>query len=167
MRVEGAFDIEAPREALYRSIVDPALMASCVPGCERIEQIEPALYRAIVTVRIGGIKARFNLVVELTSETPPESVTSVTRGEEGGRASQLVSNNELILIDLGEGRTQVRYASEVSITGRFGKFALGMMKKKATSLADEFARNLRNKIVPAPPAVEGVHSCLIMRSDQR
>jgi hypothetical protein len=32
------------------------------------------------------------------------------------------------------------------VTGRLGRFALGMMKKKAQSLGDEFALNLQRKL---------------------
>ena len=147
MRVDGAFEIDLPREALYRSITDPALMAICVPGCENIEKIDPAIYRAAVRVAIGVIKARFNLVVEVTQETPPECVQSITRGEEGGRASQLTATNQVSLIDLGDGRTRVEYVSDLSVTGRFGRFALGIMRKKAQSIASEFADNLRTRLV--------------------
>lgn len=146
MRVDGAFEVDLPQQALFRSITDPALMAVCVPGCESIEQVDPTTYRAVVNVGLGFIKARFNLVVEVTQEIPFERVYSVTRGEEGGRASQLTATNEVSLIDLGGGRTRVQYASDLSVTGRFGKFALGIMKKKAQSLAREFADNLHAKI---------------------
>lgn len=149
MRVDGAFEIDIPRETLFRSITDPALMAVCVPGCESIERLDAATYRAVVKVALGVIKARFNLVVEVTAEIPPERVQSVTRGEEGGRASQLTATNEVLLVDLGSGRTRVEYQSDLSVTGRFGKFALGMMKKKAQSMAQEFANNLRARIVAA------------------
>jgi carbon monoxide dehydrogenase subunit G len=151
MRVDGAFEIDLPREALYRSITDPALMAICVPGCENIEKIDPAIYRAAVRVAIGVIKARFNLVVEVTRETPPECVQSITRGEEGGRASQLTATNQVSLIDLGDGRTRVEYVSDLSVTGRFGRFALGIMRKKAQSIASEFADNLRTRLVAGAP----------------
>ena len=154
MRVDGAFEIDVPRETLFRSITDPALMAACVPGCENIEQIDPTRYRAVVTVALGAIKARFNLVVEVTQEAYPESVLSVTRGEEGGRASQLTASNQVSLVDLGGGRTRVQYASDLSLTGRFGKFALGIMKKKAQSLAREFAENLRTRMASRPTARE-------------
>ena len=151
MRVDGAFEIDLPREALYRSITDPALMAICVPGCENIEKVDPTIYRAAVRVAIGVIKARFNLVVEVTQETPPECVRSITRGEEGGRASQLTATNQVSLIDLGDGRTRVEYVSDLSVTGRFGRFALGIMRKKAQSIANEFADNLRTKLVAGAP----------------
>jgi carbon monoxide dehydrogenase subunit G len=54
-----------------------------------------------------------------------------------------------LLVDLGGGRSRVEYQSDLSVTGRFGKFALGMMKKKAQSMAQEFANNLRARIVAA------------------
>ena len=38
------------------------------------------------------------------------------------------------------------YRSDVSVTGRLGRFALGMMKKKAQSLGDEFAQNLQARL---------------------
>jgi carbon monoxide dehydrogenase subunit G len=150
MRVDGAFEIDIPRETLFRSITDPALMAACVPGCESIERINATTYRAVVKVALGIITARFDLVVEVTKEIPPESVQSITRGEEGGRASQLTARNEVLLVDLGAGRTRVQYLSDLSVTGRFGKFALGIMKKKAQSMAAEFADNLRARIVAMP-----------------
>jgi len=154
MLVDGEFEIDMPRETLFRVITDPALMAGCVPGCESIEQINPTTYRAVVTVVVAFIKARFNLVVEVTEEIAPETVLSVTRGEEGGRASQLTATNQVSLVDLGAGRTRVRYASDLSVTGRLGKFALGIMKKKAQSMAQEFAENLRARIAPGSDNVD-------------
>jgi carbon monoxide dehydrogenase subunit G len=85
-------------------------------------------------------------------------VQSITRGEEGGRASQLTAMNEVSLVDLGAGRTRVQYQSDLSITGRLGKFALGIMKKKAQSMAAEFADNLRAKIAVAPIPGDAVES---------
>lgn len=148
MLVDGEFEIDMSRETLFRVITNPALMATCIPGCESIEQINPTTYRAVVTVVVAFIKARFNLVVEVTEEIAPEAVRSVTRGEEGGRASMLTATNQVLLVDLGADRTRLRYASDLSVTGRLGKFALGIMKKKAQSMAQEFAENLRAKIAP-------------------
>ena len=155
MRIEGNFDIAASRDAVYRHITDPGLMARCVPGCESIEQISPTGYRARVTISIGGIKARFNLVVEVTREQPPDLVLSQTRGEEGSRASVLAADNELTLVEIDPGTTRVSYASEVSVTGRLGKFALGVMKKKVGAMGQEFADRLREFIQTQAPPLSG------------
>ncbi len=146
MRIEGSFTVAAPPERVFAEITNPALMAGCIPGCEAIEVVDPKTYRARILVEVGPIKARFNLVVEVTEEVPPARVVSVTRGEEGTRASVLSANNELLLAPADGGGTEVKYVSEVSVTGRLGKFGLGIMKKKADALGAKFAENFRGKI---------------------
>lgn len=148
MRIEGSFTVAAPCERVFAEITNPALMAGCIPGCEAIEVIDGKTYRARILVEVGPIKARFNLVVEVTEEEAPVRVASVTRGEEGTRASVISSNNELLLAP-AEGGTEVKYVSEVSVTGRLGKFGLGMMKKKAEQLGAKFAETFRGKIEAA------------------
>ena len=150
MRIEGTFDIAASRDAVYRHITDPGLMARCVPGCESIERISPASYRALVAISVGGISARFNLVVEITREQPPGLVLSRTRGEEGSRASVVAADNELTLVEVDPLTTRVSYASEVSVTGRLGRFALGVMKKKVEAMGQEFANRLCESIQDLP-----------------
>ena len=149
MRIEGTFTVAAPRERVFAEITNPALMASCIPGCEAIEVVDPKTYRARILIEVGPIKARFNLIVEVTQEEPPARVLCVTRGEEGTRASMLSANSELQLADAADGATEVKYASDVSVTGRLGKFGLGMMKKKAESLGAKFAETFRGKIETA------------------
>lgn len=148
MRIEGSFIVAAPPERVFAEITNPALMAGCIPGCEAIEVIDGKTYRARILVEVGPIKARFNLVVEVTEEEAPIRVASVTRGEEGTRASVISSNNELVLAP-ADGGTEVKYLSEVSVTGRLGKFGLGMMKKKAEQLGAKFAETFRGKIEAA------------------
>ena len=60
----------------------------------------------IVKIQVGPISARFSLIVEVTEETPPWRVISVTRGEEGTRASIVSAENvlELALARSGDHR---------------------------------------------------------------
>jgi hypothetical protein len=147
--IEGKFEVAAARERVWLAIRDPLLMASCIPGCERIEAIDPLQYRAVILVEIGPIKARFNLVVAVSREEPFERIASTTRGEEGTRASVLHAENSLTLAALAPNRTEVGYRSEVSVTGRLGKFGLGIMKKKAETLGAQFAMRFRERIEAA------------------
>jgi hypothetical protein len=93
---------------------------------------------------MAGIKARFDLLVQITARDE-SSVWAVTRGDEGGQASRLQADSRVTLAASPEG-TLVTYRSEVSVTGRLGRFALGMMKKKAQNLGEEFAGNLRSRL---------------------
>ena len=146
MRIEDRFVVAAPREQVWIAVKDPAVVAPCIPGCLGVEVISPTLYKAKIRVQVGPIKADFNVDVEIVSETAPEEVRSRTRGEEGSRASSLSADNTLRLTALSDNETEGFYASEAAVVGRLGKFGLGVMKKKAESLAREFAQAFKNKV---------------------
>ena len=146
MKIEDGFTVRAPRERVWAFITDPARMAPCIPGCREIGIVGPTSYRASVRVAIGPIKADFNLEVEIEEEVPPRLARSVTRGEEGTRASTLLARSLLELEEIGPGATAVRYSSDISVVGRLGKFGLGVMKKKAEALGAEFAKAVCERI---------------------
>jgi carbon monoxide dehydrogenase subunit G len=154
MLIEGQFNVQAPPDALMRHLFDAEVMASCVPGCERLEKLDEDRYRSVVVVSLAGVQARFDLLSEVT-QREALAVSAVTRGEEGGQASTLQAETRVTLAS-AEGGTLVAYRSDVSVTGRLGRFALGMMKKKAQSMGEEFAGNLRTRLEDlegAAPAV--------------
>jgi uncharacterized protein len=138
MILNGAFLIKQNQETVWNAIRDPALMAQCVPGCEMAERIDDTRYRARVAVRFGPIAARFDLVVEIEEEIAPELLRSRTRGEEGTRASTVSSSNVMTLSAPEPGTTRVDWSTEVGITGRLGRYGLGLMRKKIESLSEEF-----------------------------
>ncbi len=144
MLIDGQFPVAAPPHALMRHLFDARLMASCLPGCESLEALDGERYRAVVVMAMAGIKARFDLLVQITRRDE-NNIWAATRGEEGGQASKLQADSQVTLTASPEG-TLVAYRSEVAITGRLGRFALGMMKKKAQNLGEEFADNLRHKL---------------------
>jgi carbon monoxide dehydrogenase subunit G len=145
MLIEGQFTVQAPPEALMRHLFDAEVMASCVPGCERLEALDADRFRSVVVVSLAGITARFDLLSEVT-QREALAVSAVTRGEEGGHASTLQAETRLTLTPAEAGGTVVAYRSDVTVTGRLGRFALGMMKKKAQSMGEEFANNLRTRL---------------------
>jgi carbon monoxide dehydrogenase subunit G len=154
MQIDGQFPVAAPPHVLMKHLFDARLMASSLPGCESLERLDEERYRAVLAVALAGVKARFDLQVQVTKRDEL-NVWTVTRGEEGGQASTLQADSQVSLAPTPEG-TLVSYRSEVAVTGRLGRFALGMMKKKAQSLGDEFAANLQKALteleVPAAAA---------------
>jgi len=106
----------------------------------------PGTYKAEVKLQVGPIKAGFKLDVETTEERAPEYSAYTTRGEEGGRASRVSADSTLALKHIDDEHTEVTYASEISVVGRLGKFGLGIMKKKAEAMGDQFVDSLRERV---------------------
>jgi carbon monoxide dehydrogenase subunit G len=146
MHLEGEFTVAAPRLTVWQAVHDPALLARCVPGCEEAAQIGENSYRAVVKAKVGPISARFTLVVDIVEEEAPDRLRIKAQGEEGSRASMLTAESELALSDDGDGRTRVTWASDVNLSGRLGKYGLGLMKKKAESLSAEFVTAFSRRV---------------------
>jgi len=146
MKLEGSFPIAAPRAKVWDAIRDPGLMALCVPGCESAEQVGPQSYRAIVGVKFGPISARFNLMLEIEEEVAPRLVKAKARGEEGSRASMVSSDNIMTLEEVAPDRTEVAWEADVNVTGRLGKYGLGLMKKKVESLSADFVKAFAERV---------------------
>ena len=96
MLIDGQFDVAAAPADVLAHLFDARLMASCLPGCESLEQSGDDRYRAVVAVALAGVKARFDLQVEVT-ERLADGVRATTRGEEGGNASTLQATSEVRL----------------------------------------------------------------------
>ncbi|MBI2153909.1 MAG: hypothetical protein HYV92_06065 [Candidatus Rokubacteria bacterium] len=52
MKIEGSYDVSARRQKVWAAFLDPAQLATAMPGCEKLERLGPDEYRAIL--KIGG-----------------------------------------------------------------------------------------------------------------
>ena len=150
MKIENSFVVPAPRERVWRFIQSAEEVGACVPGCESVAVAGEGRFKAKVKVKIGPIKALFNFDIARLEEQPMESATYSTRGEEGGRASRLSARSLLTLRAIDEGETEITYASEISVSGRLGRFGAGVMKKKADDIGGQFANAVRERIAGSP-----------------
>ena len=146
VKIESSFVVPASREAVWRFIQSAHEVGACVPGCESVDILGDGRFKAKVRVKVGPIKALFNVHIERLDEERMQYASYSTRGEEGGRASRLSARSRLSLRTVGERETEIAYASEISIAGRLGRFGAGVMKKKADDLGRQFAAAVRERI---------------------
>lgn len=146
MKIEKQFTINAPQEDVWKFITDPEKVGPCISGCHEVAITGPSTYKAAIRVQVGPIKTTFNVNIEATEERPPEYSAYITKGEEGGKASRMKAESTLSLTAVDAKQTEVIYTSDINIVGRLGKFGLGIMKKKADSMGDEFVAAVRSQI---------------------
>ena len=158
MKIEGTVLVDAPLARVWPALLDPALMGACIPGCVAVEVVSPTRFRGQVDLKLGPIATRFHVNVAVTEIIDGVSISSTTSGDEGSRASMLSSQNQLSVREAGPGHTEVSYSSAVSLSGRLGKFGLGLMKKTADGMARCFGEalgaQLRQRMEPQPTATE-------------
>lgn len=86
MKIDERFLIEAPIDAVWAFVRNPQTVAPCIPGCEAVEPLSDKLYRS---TSVALVKARFNVVLEITKEFALNRLLRITKGEEDGEASMI------------------------------------------------------------------------------
>ncbi len=145
MLLKGDVMIHAPRKRVWDFLTDPNQIGQCVPGVEKIEVVEPnKRYRGVVSVGLGGVKARFNGEVEVLELDEPDHAKLKAHGTATGTAADLVS--EMALSDGLDGNTLVHWTADVNVSGQLASLAARLMLPVSQKLSDQFYQEVRRRI---------------------
>ena len=154
MKLEQSFEVRAPLERVWETLIDVERVAPCLPGAEITEAGEDGSYRGTFSVRLGPTTAAYR--GELRMEELDESARRVVMRATGqDKRGQGTANATIVSVMREEGEvTRVDVETDFTITGRLARFGRGgMMQDISNRLLREFATCLQNKI-EAPPAAE-------------
>ena len=138
--------IPVARERLWDFLMDVPAVGRCVPGVERIEAVDGSAYRGGLKIQVGPI--RLSLEGTLTvEEADREAWRARLRAEANDRrlGGGIRARLSLTLAP-AEGGTRVRIDTDLAVLGRIGEFGQPVIRKKADTLLEEFARNLREAL---------------------
>ena len=154
MKLEQSFEVRAPVERVWETLIDIERVAPCLPGAEISEAGEDGTYRGTFSVRLGPTTAAYR--GELSIEEQDESARRVVMRADGQDKRGQGSAKATIVSTLREegDATHVDVETDFTITGRLARFSRGgMMEDISNRLLREFAECLQGKI-EAPPAAE-------------
>ncbi len=136
MTMSGEQQLAAPREKVWAMLNDPAVLKSCIPGCETLDVIGENEFQAVATNKIGPVKARFKGKVRLTDLDPPNGYKISGEGD-GGVAGFAKGGASVILTDK-DGGTLLSYNVEAQIGGKLAQLGQRLVNGAAKKMADDF-----------------------------
>ncbi len=136
MVMTGEQQLDASRETVWAKLIDPAVLKSCIPGCETLDVIGENEFQAVATNRIGPVKARFKGKVRLTDMDPPNGYKISGEGD-GGVAGFAKGGASVRLTDK-DGGTLLTYNVEAQIGGKLAQLGQRLVNGAAKKLADDF-----------------------------
>ena len=71
MKIEGMHELKAPRSAVYSAMIDSAMLARTIPGCEKLEETGENTYALTLRAGVGSIKGLFTGNVRLEEMRAP------------------------------------------------------------------------------------------------
>jgi carbon monoxide dehydrogenase subunit G len=135
MKIEGMHELNAARSAVYAAMVDPAVLARTIPGCEKLELTGDNTYAVTLRAGVGSIKGVFTGNVRLEETRAPEHYEIIVDGK--GQPGFLKGSG---VIDLAErdSITEITYSGDVQVGGTIAGVGQRMIEGAAKMLAAQF-----------------------------
>jgi carbon monoxide dehydrogenase subunit G len=149
MDMTGERRIAAPRRRVWDALNDPAVLKVSIPGCESLEKQADDAMKAIASVKIGPISARFTGNVKLADLDPPNGYTISGEGQ-GGVAGFAKGGAKVHLADDGDG-TLLSYEVHAQVGGKIAQLGARLIDASAKQMADAFFDRFSAQV--APPVV--------------
>lgn len=143
MKIEGTYEIQAPRERVFQALTDPAILQKTIPGCERMEKVGDNKYNAVLSAGVGPIKGTFTATVSIENTVPPSNYRLVVEGK--GQPGFIKGSGDLQLED-NSGKALIRYTGNVQVGGMLASVGQRMIESTAKLLAGKFFSSLESEL---------------------
>ncbi|MEM8740531.1 MAG: carbon monoxide dehydrogenase subunit G [Pseudomonadota bacterium] len=153
MELNGSREIAADRATVWAALNDPEVLKACIPGCESMTGSPEDGFEAVVTQRVGPVKATFKGAVTLQNVVEGESYTIAGEGK-GGAAGFAKGSADVALADGAEGGTLLTYAVDAKIGGKLAQLGSRIIDGFAKKMADQFFDRFKDALEPADDAEE-------------
>ncbi|MCB0257110.1 MAG: carbon monoxide dehydrogenase subunit G, partial [Anaerolineae bacterium] len=131
MHIEGSYTFQAPREAVWDAIMDPAVMGAALPGGETLEKTGDTEYQGVMNVRVGPVQGKFQGKVEIIEADKPQRCTMSVDGR--GTPGFLKGTGEWSLAADGDA-TVMTYSGDVEVGGKIANVGQRLLDSSAKSL---------------------------------
>lgn len=145
MELSQEREIDAPRDKVWAALLDPEVLKDCLPGCQEMTGNADDGFAAVVTQKVGPVKATFKGEVKITDRHEPERARLEGQGK-GGAAGFANGGADLRLEDLGDGRTKLSYDVEAKVGGKLAQLGGRVIDAFTKRLADQFFDNFKARV---------------------
>jgi carbon monoxide dehydrogenase subunit G len=129
MDVAGSYTFTASVSTVWNLLIDPEVVAACLPGCDRLEPIGDDRYRASLNLAVASISGQYTGTVAILDKRPPYAYRLVVDGVgkpgfvKGEATIELIEQNEMTIVNVN-GHGQVG-----GLIARVGQRLLGTVSK--------------------------------------
>ena len=139
MKIEGTYTFNAPRERVWQILLDPKIMAQCMPGCESMNQIGPDQYEAIMKVGVASVKGTYKGKVSIKEKEEPSHY--VLSGE-GSGGPGFMQGDVSINLEENNGQTVLKYSADAKVGGLIASIGQRMLNGVAKMMVDQFFKKI-------------------------
>jgi len=151
MKIAGEYLFEGPQDVVWDALMDPDVLASVLPGCEKLERVGEDEYEGALEIKIGPVQGAFKGKVKLSDIVEPDSYTMRVDGQ---GASGFVNATGHLKLRPEDGNTHVDYEGDAQVGGRLAAVGQRLVESSAKAIIKQSLDGL-NEAVKARAANGG------------
>ena len=143
MDVTGSYSFAASPQKVWALLMDPAAIASCIPGCERLDPDGADRYKAVINIAMAAITGNYEGTVIISDKQAPSSYKLSVEGH--GRPG-FVKGDATIALRPDGGNTIVDVTGTVQTGGTIARLGQRLIGSAAKMMQDRFFACLQSKL---------------------
>ena len=144
MLLTGSKTIAANRMTVWSALNDPQILRASIPGCTSMTGNARDGFEAVVTQKVGPVKATFKGTVKISDIAEGHSYQITGHGK-AGPAGYAHGSASVTLEDTAGG-TSLGYEVTAKVGGKIASLGGRLIDGVAKQLADKFFENFQNAV---------------------
>ncbi len=136
MDMQGSRQLAVTQQQAWNALNDPAVLKTCIPGCDKVEATGDNQYAIGLAVKIGPVAAKFNGKITLSDINAPHSYNIAFDGQ-GGVAGFGKGNSTVTLVPNDAG-CEMRYTVHATVGGKVAQLGQRLIDGAAKGMAEDF-----------------------------
>lgn len=165
MQLDSAFDVKAPIDQVWSTLMDFERVAACLPGAQVLNTLSEDAYQVGMKVKLGPVTMQYKGQLEVV-ERVPEEHRATLRGKAKEARGQGTAEATALLSLTSDGEiTRGTVSADVNLSGRAAAMGQGVINTVTEQMMNQFATNLQAMLEagdapadaagPAPVAAPG------------
>jgi len=147
MVLQEKFNVQAPIQKVWEFMIDLGRVASCMPGVEQVQALNPQTYQTAFKIKVGPFAARFNGQMTIQSvDEAQHRATMRVQGRDDRLASSIQGILDLKLQERSPEAVEVTVTMDLDFLGRLELLARPLIKPKAGALMKEFIQQVQSRL---------------------
>jgi len=143
MDVNGTHTFAAPRERVWKLLLDPDALRASLPAVKEFRQIGDDEFEATMSIGVGAVKGTYNGKIRVSDKEPP---THYRLSVEGTGRPGFLKGDGLIELEEKEDSTIVTYHGQAQVGGMIAGVGQRLISASAQLVIGQFFKAMERQL---------------------
>ena len=143
MDITSSYMFAALPDQVWNLLIDPGVVASCLPGCEELKPLGDDRYRAELTLAVASIAGRYAGTVAILDKQPPRSYRLTI---EGNGTPGFVNGEAFVELTAEGSSTRVDVRGHAHVGGLIARVGQRLLTGASKMMMDRFFACLQGRV---------------------